>query len=361
MRSHPLFCQLLLISCITLGVVLFNRFALPVLFPFLLAYLIVRLLQPGIRFLTKRLHFPNWLAYGVLLLLCSVVLGIVILGIGHTILCQLKLLATNLSIYFQLYKEMFTNCCDTVCHSLDRYLGMDRGSCLAFFQQQLCKIQPDSSIKLYRNVCTLFLQGMSNVLHFALVFLIMLISTLLLCKDYKPLHRLIHKNRFYPVFSHIGHSLLDTGVAYFRSQLLIIICVWIICSLALFLINNPYFVVLGLLISVFDAFPVLGSGMILVPWGIYYLLPFDLAGNNGYFYAAVLFTAYLLCVFLREFLEAKLLAGHINVLPIFTLASIYIGTKLYGISGIFLGPISLSLILTLYRVWMRQPNKLPPK
>lgn len=360
MRYHPIFCQLLLISCITLGVVLFNRFALPTLMPFLLAYLIVRLLQPAIRFLTKYFHFPIWLAYGFLLFLCCILLGIVFLGIGHIIFSQLKLLATNLSIYFQRYKELFTNCCDTVCHSLDHYLGIDRGSCLAYFQQQLCKIKPDSSIELYRNICTLFLQGMNNTLHFALVFLIMLISTLLLCKDYKPLHHLLYKNRFYPVFSYIGHSLLDTSVAYFRSQILIIICVWLICSLALLLINNPYFVVLGLFISVFDAFPVLGSGMILVPWGGYYLLPFVTSGNNRYFYAAILFTAYLICVFLREFLEAKLLAGHINVLPIFTLASIYIGTKLYGISGIFLGPISLSLILVLYRVWMHQPNNAPP-
>lgn len=104
---------------------------------------------------------------------------------------------------------------------------------------------------------------------------------------------------------------------------------------------------IGLFISIFDAFPILGSGMILIPWGLvnYSMVLFSAA--------AVLLTAYLLTVFTRELLEARLIGSNLNTLPFFTLASIYIGISLYGVCGIFLGPFAVVLIRSIYQIWMR--------
>ena len=132
-----------------------------------------------------------------------------------------------------------------------------------------------------------------------------------------------------------------------RSQLIIIGCNWAICTIAFLLIRNPYCIVIGLFISIFDAFPILGSGMILIPWGLVKLF------HGSFFAAAVLLTAYLLTVFTRELLEARLIGSNLNTLPFFTLASIYIGISLYGVCGIFLGPFAVVLIRSIYQIWMR--------
>ena len=86
-------------------------------------------------------------------------------------------------------------------------------------------------------------------------------------------------------------------MAYFRSQLLIMAMVAIICVIGLVLIKNQYALLLGLGIALLDALPVIGSGMILIPWSI--MMLFD--GNI--YAAAILITTYLICQIIREVLN----------------------------------------------------------
>ena len=188
---------------------------------------------------------------------------------------------------------------------------------------------------------------MGSSMRVCAFFLIVIVSFIVLCKDYDHLHTMIHKNRYFSVLSELGHTMWNTGFAYMRSQLIIIGCNWAICTIAFLLIRNPYCIVIGLFISIFDAFPILGSGMILIPWGLVKLF------HGSFFAAAVLLTAYLLTVFTRELLEARLIGSNLNTLPFFTLASIYIGISLYGVCGIFLGPFAVVLIRSIYQIWMR--------
>lgn len=354
MNTHPLFRQLLIITLIT-GCVLFSfYYLLPILFPFLTAYALMRFLQPVMRFFREKLHFPRWLSGSVTLVLfgTSITCGLLILC--RMIFRQLKLLATNISIYRQMYTDMIGDCCNKVCNCMDYYLNLQKGSCLDFFMERFRQIRLDSTEQLYQNACTTLLHCLASSLRCVTFILIVTVSMIVLCKDMPALHKLVRDNRFFPVLSQIGHTMWNTGLAYLRSQFIIISCNWLICSVAFMIIHNPYSILIGLFISLFDAFPILGSGMILVPWGIYYLF------QRNFFYAAVLLTAYLLTVFARELLEAKLLGDHMGTLPFFTLASIYIGLELYGFLGIFLGPLAVVLIRSIYKIWNEAENSASP-
>ena len=100
----------------------------------------------------------------------------------------------------------------------------------------------------------------------------------------------------------------------------------------------------GVAIGVFDAFPVLGSGLILVPWAVISFF------QGMVFDGAVLLTLYGICQFLREYLEPKLLGGKLGTSPVNSLMAIYIGYELFGVIGLFLGPFGLVLIKSLWRV-----------
>ncbi|MCH5267295.1 MAG: AI-2E family transporter [Lachnospiraceae bacterium] len=346
MHTHPLFRQLFIISLITGCVLLSFRYILPVIFPFLTAYALMRFLRPVMFALKKNLHFPGWLAGSTTLLLFGGLLLCVLLLLCQMISHQIKLLVTNVSIYRQMYTDILNDSCNQVCNGMDYYLGLKQGSSLDFISEKLQKIRLDSADQFYQNACTTAMRCMGSSLRCLTFVLIVAVSMIVLCKDMSELHRIVRKNQFFLVFSHIGHTMWDTGLAYLRSQAVIILCNWLICSAALMLIHNPYSVLIGLFIAVFDAFPILGSGMILIPWGIYYLI------KSNFFFAAILLTTYLLSVFAREFLEAKLLGDHMGTLPFFTLASIYIGLNLYGFFGIFLGPLAVVLVRAIYEIWM---------
>ena len=142
----------------------------------------------------------------------------------------------------------------------------------------------------------------------------------------------------------VKHELSGAGVAYVKTQVILILLVSITCSLGLFLIKNPYAFLFGLAIGIFDAFPVLGSGLVLIPWAIISFI------RGRAFAGAVLLTLYGICQFLREYLEPKLLGGKMGVSPVHSLMAVYIGYELFGVMGLFLGPFGLVLIKSLWRV-----------
>lgn len=89
----------------------------------------------------------------------------------------------------------------------------------------------------------------------------------------------------------------------------------------------------ALLISLIDALPVLGTGTVLIPWGLFELLTGDrLLG-------ALLLAIFAVVGLMRNYWEPKLLAGRMELPPFFTLAGIYAGGKLLGAAGVILLPL----------------------
>lgn len=61
MNAHPLLRQLLIITFISGAVLLSFKYVLPLIFPFLFAYTLMRSLMPIVLFLQKKCHLPKWL------------------------------------------------------------------------------------------------------------------------------------------------------------------------------------------------------------------------------------------------------------------------------------------------------------
>lgn len=347
MRAHPLFRFLLLIGFITGCVLLTFQYLLPLFIPFITAYILMRLLMPLIQYLQDRFSFPKPLAYGGTLLLFFILLGSGILLLGKYLIRQGRLLCTNASVYCQICSQTIQNGYDTICLSMDHYLRLKQGSTLEFVNTKLHMISDYSTEQFYQNTCQTVLSCIGGSVHFLLFLFITFISMIILCKDIEPLHQAYRQHRFYPAIHQVLHTMRKTGLTYLRAQLIILLINWFICSIGLCLIRNPYFILIGLGISLVDALPILGSGTILIPWGIYYIF------QKEFYPAAILFTAYLITLFLREILEAKLMGDGMGMLSFFTLASIYAGLQLYGICGIFLGPFAVVLIRSIYQVWTK--------
>ena len=60
--------------------------------------------------------------------------------------------------------------------------------------------------------------------------------------------------------------------------------------------------------------------------------------------AAGIFVIYLVCYYVRQFLEPKLMGNNLGVSPILMLISLYLGLVLFGITGVITGPIGVILI-----------------
>lgn len=102
----------------------------------------------------------------------------------------------------------------------------------------------------------------------------------------------------------------------------------------------------ALVISFIDILPILGTGTVLIPWGVFEIL----TGNVTL--GVMILVMFAVIGGIRNFLEPKFMAHHLQLPPFFTLAGVYIGGKLFGAAGIVMLPL---LMLTARE--MRHSNK----
>lgn len=317
------------------------RFLLPLVFPFLLAYLTFRLLYPTMLHIQRDWHLPRVLShYGTLLLFFAGSITALLLFFWK-VMGQVRLLFTNFPIYKQIWEQNLLRHSTNLCHCIDNYLGLSTGTTNTFIETQYENITNSCADLFSRQSGKTLLTCLSSSLHFFMVCGFFIVSMIILVKEMEPLQKWFRNSRYYPPMHKILSSLKKSGFTYLRTEGLILIINWFVCSFSLFLIKNPYFFLLGTLIALLDALPVIGSGLFLVPWGIYALF------CQEYYQGIVLLLAYLITLFAREIMEARLLGKGMGLNPFLTLISIFVGVELFGATGIFLGPIGAVLVRAL--------------
>lgn len=117
---------------------------------------------------------------------------------------------------------------------------------------------------------------------------------------------------------------------------LIVFLITLACSIfGLILFRTKYAIILGTITGIFGILPVLGVGIILIPWALIAVI----VGNNVLAFELIFLT--ILISILRHIIEPKILGDNIGLDPLFVLISMYIGLAATGIIGLVLGPFIL--------------------
>ena len=119
-----------------------------------------------------------------------------------------------------------------------------------------------------------------------------------------------------------------------------------VCSLicaGLLLLKVPYAPVWAVLIALVDAFPVLGTGTVLIPWSFISFLQADRLRAFG------LLGLYALCALARSALEPRLVGKQLGLDPLVTLFSLYAGFRLWGLVGMLAAPILAVTAVQVFR------------
>lgn len=98
------------------------------------------------------------------------------------------------------------------------------------------------------------------------------------------------------------------------------------------ILKIPYAPLWAFLTALVDAFPILGSGAVLIPWSIVCLLQGSTAQGIG------LLSTYAVTALTRSALEPKLVGKQLGLDPLVTLVVLYAGYKIWGIGGMLLAP-----------------------
>jgi len=328
--------KLLLVTIITtVAVYLGFRYILPLIFPFIISYFLAWTVRPATEFLYRRLKVPRILGGSISLIILISILGVGLSLLINNLIKQIISFLKNMPIYLNVLADKL----DSICGSCDKMLGLSDGTVRLLVDDNLLQTINRVKNNIIPGITEHTISLTIKLIAMLSIALIIFISAVLIAKDLPSMKESLEKAKVYQKIHKVTEKLAETGIAYLRAQLIIMVMVGLVCVLGLTLMKYEYALLVGLIIAVLDALPILGSGMILIPWSIIMLF------NGNIYSAAILITLYLVCQVIRQLLETKLVGKSMGTKPLFTLISIYVGVQLFSGYGYFLGPIGLAIIL----------------
>ena len=130
----------------------------------------------------------------------------------------------------------------------------------------------------------------------------------------------------------------STILKWLRAEFLLILTTFGILFAGFLWMRLDYALLAAVFIALVDALPVLGTGTVLFPWALGCLL----TGDTGR--GLALLTLYAVGLIVHTLLEPRLLAGQADLPPITALLAMYLGFRFMGVGGMILFPIVLLLL-----------------
>jgi len=112
-----------------------------------------------------------------------------------------------------------------------------------------------------------------------------------------------------------------------------------------------YAFLIALFTAIIDVLPVLGTGTVLIPWSIFLFI----TGNTKT--AIALLIIYGIITLVRQFIEPRIVGNSVGISPFASLASMYIGLKLFGGLGLFICPMAVITVQNIIKNKSAEPKK----
>lgn len=330
-------------SIIAMGY-LFLRYLLPPLSPFVVGFVIAWFLNKPSKALGRKLHLPVRIPAFLLAIMFFAIVFVAAITAGLQIISALEHFVPQLPSFYatkivpfisasfdQLevalaeYDPSIVDLIDRILTQLFTYVG------------QLVSNLSLSMVKLISSIIT----GLPSVI---LSVILTVVSTFFISLDFDSI--IAFFKRCMPAHIRMAVSeTVSTGVSSIQKILLSYIAIMFMsfCELSVgfLLLRVPYAVGLALLVAVIDIMPILGTGLVLIPWAII------AAVLRNFRMAIGVALLYIVMLAVRNVVEPKLVGKQMGLHPLVTLISMFLGLQLFGITGLFGFPISLSLFIKL--------------
>lgn len=305
------------------------QYIFPLILPFLLGLILAALFEPIVELVTHKLKVSRTVSViGTMV----VVIGGIVTGLTWMIIRAIMEII-NLSYSFPSYAEK-------IAVSLEYALSQAR---ILYFALDLPANWQDFLVKRMEQasgtvleVLNWSLTMLTTVPNVVLVLFFAIISSYFFSKDKEVIAQALYKLLpektaifFHKMSLQAGSAILG----YLRAQLILMLITMGQTLLGLYLLGINYALLITLIVGFLDLLPVLGPGLIFVPWIVMAFLMNDLR------LAVSLLILYGIISIVRQLIQPKVVGDNIGIHPLETLISLYIGLKVMGVAGLILGPI----------------------
>ena len=313
----------------------FIEYVFPVLLPFIIAWIVASVTVGPAKRLSAKIKTPEKiirLVISVLFTLIFIATGMLVIWRTTTSLWQFLV---DISEQNQLYDL------------LSRVLSKD----VPFFGELL---PPELATRISDAFGSLISSGMSFIAEWVtalaggvprlfLFLLVTLISLVYFSLDYDKISAFVKSylpKNLSELLSRLRSSIVLVLKKYVLSYSLILMITYATLLVGLLLLGVEHAAVVAFFIALLDVLPIIGVGTVLIPWSIYELAIGDSALGIG------LILLFLANAVIRQISEPKIVGKSLDLHPIITLITLYVGYALFGLWGMLLLPVAAVCIST---------------
>ena len=332
-------------AVIIIIVLLFMRYLFPPMSPFIFGILVAWGLQRPANALSRKLHLPKRIPALLLTIVFYCILFIAVITAGVQIISALEHFVPQIPVFARQIIPYISRSLEAIEVQLQEFDPeivdiVDRVSreLVSSLEKMISSISV-AAVRLVSNIVT----SMPTVI---LTVIVAVVSTCFAAIDFDHLLGYV-KSRLPRNFQNTVSTTFATGVDSIRKILASYITImglsFVELSIGFILLGVPYAVGLALLVAVIDIMPILGTGLVLIPWAI-------IAAVLGSYRMAIGVAAlYIVMLVVRNIVEPKLVGQQMGLHPLVTLIAMFVGLQLFGLLGLFGFPIALSLYIKLTR------------
>ena len=324
---------------VTLAVYFVIKYLLPYVTPFLIAYVLVHMLNPVVEAIRKKLNWKKEVIVSVLLAVILVLFS----GLFYIIYCQLMVQIRKIAMNFDYYYSCFCNIVDDCCLMAEKSFGIRVDEVREFVYTSLEHASQQIRVYIIPGIVNYSVRYLKKIADAGLFLMMLFVAVILLMKDYDEMKEKLQKYEWYRHYHNISKRMWKQGGMYMKAQMMIILVIMVICTVGLWALGNPYFLVLGILIGLMDALPFIGTGTVLIPLSVVLLFQQNFRLAAGYV------GLFLLTYVARELLEPRLIGAKLGVYPFVMIVVVSVGLYLFGAAGVILGPVMLLTVMEILR------------
>ncbi len=311
--------------------------------PFIISYIVSLLVNPMVHGIEKRFHLPRSVCAILVIVLTVGVLGGIVTGVIWKIVDELRNVYEDLPIIYENVRITWIKISDFF------------SDFVAMLPENLQKVFDDAAnqaMDWFADVATNteIMRSAGNIAKklpsIFVVVIVFILSLFFMITDAKKVSLAVKKpfsEEFIQKMLEFKADLKKYVGGYIKAQLTIMCISFTILLIGLSILKVDYALVIALSVAILDALPFFGSGAVLWPWSIISFIMGDVLMGVG------LVIIYLAVILMRQFVEPKIVSKNIGIHPLMTLMSMYVGFRIFSIGGMILGPLTMVMLVSLYR------------
>lgn len=341
-----------------LSLYIFLKYVFLLFYPFLLALLFSYVMNPVVTYLERKLKLPR--IFATFIVVCS--LFVFISGLSFLMLVELIDSTNDLAVKIPVYFETFLMYIDELVKnkiiplyqrftSFIHTLNETQQYTINDQIEQLIKQITTSGTALLSNLLIKIPALLTMIPYSISMSIFTMIATFLITNDWYAL-RLISQKAIPKQLKYTSRNLLThfgkAFTGFFKAQFILIFISASITTIGLLFLQVDHALTIGLLIALVDLLPLLGTGIVFIPWIGYLFLMANYPLTIG------LTILYMIIIISRQVLEPKIIAVNIGIHPLVALLTLFVSMQFWGITGIIIAPFLLVLTNACYKsglVW----------